>query len=555
MAVVNFAMSPLRRRNCFLVLAFVVFIPFCAFVLFSVPDITSEQMLIQRLAELQVKLQYLDSMYRARQEDLQQLTQHIDQIGIPNDNTTTFSFPTPELRPEIKQLIKNMSGMHAATGLNPPIMLRLPSSYHFLPHLLDDPSSLRLAYLMSKGRNGVSVVMGVPTVRREKQSYLMDTLQNLIDGMNSAEANDSLIVVFVAETDLEYVLQVAKEIEMRFPMQVDSGLIEVLSPSPAYYPNLDKLRITLGDPPERVRWRSKQNLDFAFLMSYSQPKGTFYLQLEDDILAKPNYVTEMKKFAIEKIARKEPWFVLDFCQLGFIGKMFKSAELPWLIQFFQMFYNDKPVDWLLDHLIFTKVCNWDKNSNCKRDKAKMWVHYKPSLFQHIGTHSSLKGKVQKLKDKQFGKVALFFPHSNPDAEVVSGIKHYKQYTLERAYLGETFFWGLLPSPGDQLIFKFSSPIWIKRFFFRSGNAEHPSDKFYNTTVEVLPAEANQYGNSLNVTSDGYIVVGKFDSVGIATGVPDESIGKIQALRLHVHSESDNWAILSEIHIQDELATR
>jgi alpha-1,3-mannosylglycoprotein beta-1,4-N-acetylglucosaminyltransferase A/B len=121
-------------------------------------------------------------------------------------------------------------------------------------------------------------------------------------------------------------------------MQVDSGLIEVLSPSPAYYPNLDKLRITLGDPPERVRWRSKQNLDFAFLMSYSQPKGqlrraltlkekssimftgTFYLQLEDDILAKPNYVTEMKKFAIEKIARKEPWFVLDFCQLGFIGE-------------------------------------------------------------------------------------------------------------------------------------------------------------------------------------------------------------------------------------------
>lgn len=43
------------------------------------------------------------------------------------------------------------------------------------------------------------MVMGVPTVRREKQSYLMDTLQNLIDGMNAEEANDSLIVVFVAE--------------------------------------------------------------------------------------------------------------------------------------------------------------------------------------------------------------------------------------------------------------------------------------------------------------------------------------------------------------------
>lgn len=30
-------------------------------------------------------------------------------------------------------------------------------------------------------------------------------------------------------------------------------------------------------------------------------------------------------------------------------------------------------------------------------KAELWLHYKPSLFQHIGTHSSLKGKVQKLK--------------------------------------------------------------------------------------------------------------------------------------------------------------
>lgn len=39
MAVVNFPMSSLRRRNCFLVLAFVVFLPFCAFVLFSVPGI------------------------------------------------------------------------------------------------------------------------------------------------------------------------------------------------------------------------------------------------------------------------------------------------------------------------------------------------------------------------------------------------------------------------------------------------------------------------------------------------------------------------------------
>ena len=54
------------------------------------------------------------------------------------------------------------------------------------------------------------------------------------------------------------------------------------------------------------------------------------------------FVSIMKHFALEKIADKQAWFVIDFCQLGFIGKMFKSVELPWLVQFFLMFYNDKP---------------------------------------------------------------------------------------------------------------------------------------------------------------------------------------------------------------------
>nr|XP_023019295.1 alpha-1,3-mannosyl-glycoprotein 4-beta-N-acetylglucosaminyltransferase B-like [Leptinotarsa decemlineata] len=587
----------------------------------------------------------------------------------------------------------NDSSLHAAAGVNPSESVKFPSTYYFLPHLLDDPNSLKLGYLMSRNRNGVSLVMGVPTVRREKQSYLMDTLQNLVDGLTEEEANDSLIVVFVGEVGLifrlnnfmishiihlsiwfrtiefgtpkvdsgpihevddpclanwsalsspkcrypvyyQYIpvpqfpqlfttfldqcnlvvcdnilpliwlrpqieavpeLQDCKYFSLEaFPVQVDSGLIEVVAPSPGYYPNFDKLQPSLGDPPERVRWRSKQNLDFAFLMSYCQPKGTFYVQLEDDILAKPSYVTIMKKFAIEKIARQEPWFVLDFCQLGFIGKMFKSAELPWLIQFFQMFFNDKPVDWLLDHLITTKICNWNKKVSilifvhfffivfklihvvvrvrCGGQWSRCWdsvrVFWAGVVFVSVLSGTLLQvsaicipvgnplGCPRSAPDKQFGKVALFFPHSNPEAEVTSGIKHYKQYTLKHAYLGENFFWGLLPQPGDQLVFNFMTPIIVKRFYFRSGNAEHPSDKFYNTTVEVLPvAEVSQKGNSPNITSDGYIIVGKFDSTGIATGTPNESIGKVKTLRLNVHSESENWAILSEIHIQDELSAR
>jgi hypothetical protein len=39
-----------------------------------------------------------------------------------------------------------------------------------------------------------------------------------------------------------------------------------------------------------------------------------------------------------------------------------SGSLPILIQFFVMFYNDKPVDWLLDHVVTTKICKLDQAS-------------------------------------------------------------------------------------------------------------------------------------------------------------------------------------------------
>lgn len=181
---------------------------------------------------------------------------------------------------------------------------------------------------------------------------------------------------------------------------------------------------------------------------------------------------------------------------------------------------------------------------------KVWLHYKPSLFQHIGTTSSLKGKVQKLKDKQFGKIPNFYPHQNPPAKASSNVAAYKSYTLQRAYNGETFFWGLLPQPDDFLEFKFLQPVLLKKFLFRSGNVEHPSDKLYNTTVEIepvaAPPAAAMNSTKINVTADGFIVVGTFNSFGIAEAALDAKLGKIKSIRLHVHGDSENWVILSEV---------
>ncbi|XP_034242339.1 alpha-1,3-mannosyl-glycoprotein 4-beta-N-acetylglucosaminyltransferase B-like isoform X2 [Thrips palmi] len=503
-------------------------------------NLSSGQGLMRRVAELQLRSEHLDALYRPSIAKIEHLSQRLDQLVSADNKPSWIGF-------EAQHAVQNVSARNSTTTIP---ALQLPSAADFLPHL-SDGAALRPAFCMCGARrSGVSMVLGVPTVRRAVQDYLLGTLDSLVSSMTPEESRDALIVVFVAETDVEYVMQLAGEIRDRFGDEVQSGLIELISPPASFYPDPSSLRLTLGDSVERVRWRSKQNLDFAFLMMYAHPRGTLYVQLEDDIVTKRGFMSTMKNFALEKTAQRAPWFVLEFCQLGFIGKMFKSVDLPFLVQFFLMFYNDKPVDWLLDHFIFTKVCTPENNPRCQKAKKELWIQYKPSLFQHMGKHSSLRGKIQNLKDTQFGKLPLFFPHDNPPADVESDIAPYQQHTLLEAYMGRSYFWGLSPQPGNTLTFRFKTPVFIKRFLFRSGNAEHPSDKLLNTSVEVKPQENRlDQGLDLNGTPDGFLVIGQCNGNGVCEGDAASTLGAISVLRLHIHSKILKSVVLSEILIE------
>uniref|UniRef100_A0AAZ3NMH8 Alpha-1,3-mannosyl-glycoprotein 4-beta-N-acetylglucosaminyltransferase B n=1 Tax=Oncorhynchus tshawytscha TaxID=74940 RepID=A0AAZ3NMH8_ONCTS len=428
---------------------------------------------------------------------------------------------------------------------------RLPNAYLYLPHLRDHPDSLIPNVVLGQGRTGVSLVLGIPTVKRQKQSYLVSTLKSLLYDLSPSERNDTVIIIFVAEVTCSDTLIGA------FPKDVHSGLLEVVSPSQYFYPNFSRLRETFGDSKERVKWRTKQNLDYSFLMLYAQEKGTYYVQLEDDIVANPGYSQTMKIY-VRKLATDD-WMFLEFSQLGFIGKMFRASDLPMIAEFFLMFYKDKPIDWLLDHILWVKACNPEKDAkDCNLQKGLLKLRYKPSLFQHVGLHSSLPGKLQKLKDKDFGKVPLFTAHTNPPAELSSSLKHYQQHTLERAYIGQDFFWSLTPTAKDFILLSFPQPRTVTRYLFRSGNIENNRDHFYNTTVEVLPSDVSAMevtltANSVCVCASVCHGAGLRDSGcfvdGVAEGQIDAQMQPISALRLLVQSDSDMWVLLSEIFIQ------
>ena len=60
-------------------------------------------------------------------------------------------------------------------------------------------------------------------------------------------------------------------------------------------------------------------------------KSTYYLQLEDDIVAKPGYLTFIKKKVLKDTG---DWFLMEFSNLGFIGKLFRTESLSVRRHFF-----------------------------------------------------------------------------------------------------------------------------------------------------------------------------------------------------------------------------
>ena len=126
-----------------------------------------------------------------------------------------------------------------------------------------------------------------------------------------------VISVALFQTSPAKVKERAEELKAKFTDPIRSGVLEIIAPPASFYPDMKNLPRTFGDPLERVQWRTKQNLDYAFLMMYAQSKARFYIQMEDDIIASPSYASIIRAFAMQQDASQ--WFMLEFSALGFIG--------------------------------------------------------------------------------------------------------------------------------------------------------------------------------------------------------------------------------------------
>ena len=185
-------------------------------------------------------------------------------------------------------------------------------------------NNIEPAIRVGRLKPNLKLIIGIPTVKRKVESYLNKTVKSLLRSHENDETFG--ILIFVGETDEQYVNQVGADIKARFDKYVETGRIEIISPQKSYYPNFEDTNSlnTLNDAPNRVLWRQKQNLDYVFLWMNSLGRSEFYIQLEDDVNSSENYL----HFIYQKISTQTTsWFALEFCGLGFIGKLFRTESL------------------------------------------------------------------------------------------------------------------------------------------------------------------------------------------------------------------------------------
>ncbi|XP_048449251.1 alpha-1,3-mannosyl-glycoprotein 4-beta-N-acetylglucosaminyltransferase C-like [Rhincodon typus] len=398
----------------------------------------------------------------------------------------------------------------------------------FLAHIFKFLTTEKVYFYLSLAEY---LTVGLSSVKRKRGNYLFETLKSIFDQSSNEELMEMVVVVHLADFDMAWNAQVVQDISRKFAHHIISGHLVIIHAPQLYYPSLKGLKRNYNDPADRVTFRSKQNVDYAFLLNFCANLSDYYLMLEDDVQCARSFLTAIKKF----LASKEGsyWVTLEFSKLGYIGKLYHSTDLPRLAHFLLMFYQEMPCDWLLIHF---------RGLLTQKDV----IRFKPSLFQHIGYYSSFRGTENRLKDDDFEEDFFDIP-DNPPATIYTSLKVFENYDPNKAYSnGDEYFWGKSPSTGDYFTIVFMKPMNVTRIHVVTGSEDRHNDILHSGILEV--------GKNLKVTQKGkdcsdYVKLnafqkGLFDKKDINT-VIDFSV---DCVRVFITNSQKDWLIIRSISI-------
>ncbi|KAJ6629963.1 hypothetical protein lerEdw1_014680 [Lerista edwardsae] len=373
------------------------------------------------------------------------------------------------------------------------------------------------------------LTVGLCSIKRKRENYLLDTLRSIFTQSTEDELRKMVVVVHLADADQQWNAQVAESIARRFTPQLLLGRLIVIHAPSEYYPRLKGLKRNFNDAEDRVRFRSKQNVDYAYLMNFAVNLSTYYLMIEDDVICSKSFFTAIMKAVASR--QDSPWVMLEFSKLGYIGKLYHSSDLPLLAQFLMLFYQEMPCDWLLVHFRLLLA-------------QKDVIRIKPSLFQHVGLYSSFQGTANKLIDDDFEEEPFVLP-DNPPADIFTDIMAFDHYRAANAYSkSQEYFWGHAPSAGNSFVLVFTQPARLSRIQIQTGSDQHPEDYLQAGLVELGNQKKSGSFNCVRYTTIGLFQRGYFDRRDLENSTPTAP----DCLRIMVTANQQEWLIIRNIRV-------
>ncbi|ELW47692.1 hypothetical protein TREES_T100003415 [Tupaia chinensis] len=251
-----------------------------------------------------------------------------------------------------------------------------------------------------------------------------------------------MVLVHLVHTDFTWIGETTARISSLFSLQILAGQLLLIRTPPDAYPSMDGLE----EEACREECYLKQNIDYAFLMSFAAKFSDYFLLMEDDIFCVPNFVTHIYSKVTD--LKPNPWVLLEFSDTG-VGRLFHSSDLPLLAHFLLLFYKERPSDKLMEH--FRTLLLQEEQIFCT-----------PFLF-YQSLMDDEKEEATQIQKKLYGP-------DNPPGAIVTTMQVFSAHFPWEAYtLDESFFWTYNVSAGQHLTVILNHPANLKRVQVMTGS--------------------------------------------------------------------------------------
>lgn len=344
-------------------------------------------------------------------------------------------------------------------------------------------------------------------------------------------------MIFLADLREPPKSAIREELSRTFGKYIEQGFLIVIEAYPEYYPDLNNIKAKYGDSDSRRMWRSKANVDYAFVMCYCKDFSEYYIHLEDDVKSSPSFFPKLQDFIASQTNTQ--WTMLDVAVQGSIAKAYHSQDLENTASFFYIMYDEMPIDWLMERWRPIK----DQGPYNNRPLA--------SLFEHIGVKSTLAEKAPHgpgALEPFFDKYDHKYRGLNPPANVTSSLASNRGEPEDAYNKGSGYFWAMDPKGDDYFLIKFHTATAVQHVFVDTGSYQAGNDLLNDGVLQASfeSAEESEAQLSSSDSCGNFETIGSFDG-GKASLSLDES-KKVICLRILVTQNQQARIFFREIDV-------